>query len=274
VISIASIIAIILVLPIAAFSSWKLAGKLGSTKSQRVIDFVIICWIILFLLARILGLIYHSDSLVDVNWSLLPVSETNFGLEWLKSWPWLFFNFLDGRFAFIDFVSPVLLTDFLISMLNQANNRGKFSEVFKQYSTLVYIASVLPFVAVIVFNGHLSEQFQPPVWILLVLSLLVMGVGRLLTSDNRMFRLIAIALNAFPLIYVNVANTPNSLDYQGLSLLLVLIIVLEIILTVINFKTVKLKSAVISEQYAKSNDPRAMNRLKKLEEQNFYEIEN
>lgn len=270
-ITILSIVSLVLVLPITIFSGWQLSGKLGATRSHRVIDYVLLSWLVVIVLARILGLIYYSSTLESTTWSLLPVYETNFGIEWLTTWPWLFFNILDGKFMFLDFIAPILLTDYFISMLNQANNKGKFSDIFKQYSVLIYIASAIPFIMALLFNKHLSGQFNPPVWIMLTVSLLLLGIARLFVTDNRIFRLLAIVINIVPLVYINLTKTGDALNFGGAALFVAMIIALELILTVVNLRSPSTSEAVGAEQVVRTSDPRAADRLKKLEEQNFYE---
>lgn len=133
----------------------------GKLLSFYGLDIAFTSLIIYFLLARIAGLLLHADELATVGWSFFPLTQPDEQILLLENWPWMFFNFLDGRFLFLDVGLCFVLAVMLGNLTMSQNLRG-YSERFKlerrQFAILV--VCLTPLLLATIANGYLAGNLR------------------------------------------------------------------------------------------------------------------
>lgn len=172
---ITTIIAVLAGLIIIFPMSWFAGKNSPITSSYRVLDLAVTSFILFFIIARVLGMIYFREGL-PVTWTLLPLSQPDATVEFFQTWPWKIFDVTDGRFLFVEGISAYAIAELVFIIVNGRRMRLSRQIKVREQALAIFLVSLIPLFVVAYINDYLAEAFEVPYFLIIAILNLVAAI--------------------------------------------------------------------------------------------------
>ncbi len=220
--------------------SWYLGSARGDKKEGfRYLDISALSIIIFFIIARVLGIILFWDEFQGKGWSFLPITQPKQEVQFFENWPWLFFQFTDGKFLFLEAATSLFFGFHILSLFQSLKNKKKQILLYK-FIPIIYSVSLIPFAVAMYINQYMIADFSPNISLFFLLNLIFLVLFSLIIVKDQITMQVGILLvQLMGLIFLNIAVEDHVLFSNNIN------VVNFIIFIIIAFTIVQVISTLL-----------------------------